>query len=205
MRHALFATHNIRGFGLLQRDRHYDDYAEMFNLYNEVPSLWVKPKGDWGDGEVHLVELPTTAEGNDNIVAFWNPKVTPPPMQPFRFGYQILWTRETDFHLSENRVVATRIGLDPPSTTRRQVHLDFAGPALTNTPATTPPTAVVHCSENAKITESQAVWNPLISAWRVVLKFEPEPNGKDPVELRCTLQKDGQPVSETWDYLWSPP
>jgi glucans biosynthesis protein len=205
LRHSVFATKNIRGFGLLQRDRTYNDYAEMFNLYHEVPSVWVKPKRDWGDGEVHLVELPTTAEGLDNIVAFWNPKTLPAPMQPFRIGYQLLWTRETDFQLSENKVVATRIGLDPPSGTKRQVHLDFAGPALAKIPAGEPPEAVVHCSENAKIYETQVIWNPLNRTWRVVLKFEPQANDKDPVDLRCTLQKNGQPVSETWAYLWSPP
>jgi glucans biosynthesis protein len=205
LRHSIFTAPHIRGFGLLQRDRNYDHYADIFNPYQEVPSIWIKPKGDWGDGEVHLVELPTHYEGLDNIVAFWNPKTKPAPLEPLRFGYQVLWTREKDFSLSENRVVATRVGADSGDAKKRQVQLDFAGPQLAAIPDAEPPTAIVHCSENAKIYESQVLPNPFGHAWRVVLKFAPSAGNKEPVELRCTLQRNGAPVSETWDYLWSPP
>lgn len=205
MRHSVFAAHNIRGFGLLQRDREFSNYQDIFNLYHEVPSIWVKPKGDWGDGEVRLVELPTNYEGLDNIVVFWNPKVKPAPLEPFRFGYQLLWTRERDFSLSDNKVVSTHIGLDNNEPAKRQVHLDFAGPLLDAIPEKEPPTAIVNCSPNAKIYETQVIPNPFAHTWRVVLKFEPQPGNTEPVDLRCTLQRDGVPVSETWVYLWSPP
>jgi glucans biosynthesis protein len=117
----------------------------------------------------------------------------------------LLWTRETDFPLSENHVVSTRIGLDNNQPTKRQVHLDFAGPALDTIPESEPPTAIVNCSGNAKIYETQVIPNPLAHTWRVILKFEPQPENKDPVDLRCTLQRGGVPVSETWAFLWSPP
>src|SRR5208282_5722814 len=96
LRHQIFHAPNIRGFGLLQRERNFSAYQDMFNLYQQTPSVWIIPHGDWGDGDLHLVELNTTYEGLDNIVAFWNPKVKPAPLQPFRFGYTMNWTRETD-------------------------------------------------------------------------------------------------------------
>lgn len=205
MRHSVFATNNVRGFGLLQRDRDFSSYHEIYNFYHQVPSAWIKPKGDWGEGEVHLVELPTHYEGLDNIVAFWNPKEKPAPMQPFRFGYQQLWTKETEFQLSDNRVLATRVGAELHDPKKRQVHIDFAGPKLDSLPETEPPQVAASCSGNAKIYETAIHRNPFNNTWRAVVKFEPDPESKEPVELRCTLKKGEENLSETWCYLWSPP
>jgi len=205
MQHSVFTTKNVRGFGLLQRDREFSHYEEVFNPYHQVPSVWVKPRGDWGEGEVHLVELPTRYEGLDNIVAFWNPKEKPAPLQPFRFGYELLWTREIDFTLSDNKVVATRVGAELHDAKKRQVHLDFAGPQLDAIPESTPPQAIASCSPNAKIYEVQVIRNPFENTWRVLLKFEPAAENKDAVDLRCTLKQGEKPVSETWVYRWMPP
>ena len=73
-RHQVFSAPNIKGFGLLQRERAFFAYQDTFNLYHLVPSVWVEPDGNWGDGDLHLVELSTSYEGLDNIVAFWDPK-----------------------------------------------------------------------------------------------------------------------------------
>jgi glucans biosynthesis protein len=91
MRHQIFSAPNIRGFGLLQRERNFAAYQDMFNLYQLVPSVWVEPHDNWGDGDLHLVELSTGYEGLDNIVAFWDPKNKPAPLQPFHFGYTLYW------------------------------------------------------------------------------------------------------------------
>jgi len=63
----------------------------------------------------------------------------------------------------------------------------------------------VNCSENAHIYETQVLRNTFDGTWRVLLKFEPKQNNTEPVDLRCTLQRDEKPASETWTYLWSPP
>ncbi len=73
-RHQVFHAPDIKGYGLLQRERNFSAYQDMFNLYHKVPSVWVEPDGNWGDGDLHLVELSTSYEGLDNIVAFWDPK-----------------------------------------------------------------------------------------------------------------------------------
>ena len=203
-RHSTFATTNIRGFGLLQRDRDFASYHEIFNMYHQVPSVWIKPKGDWGEGEVHLVELPTNYEGLDNIVAFWNPKQKPTPKQPFRFSYEQLWTSETETRLSENYVSATRIGAELHDPKKRQVHIDFAGPRLQALKDDAKPQVVASCSDNARIYETAILRNPFNNTWRAVLKFEPPADGKEPVELRCTLKQGDEALTETWCYLWSP-
>jgi glucans biosynthesis protein len=206
MRHQVFSAPNIRGFGLMQRERNFAAYQDSFNFYYLVPSVWVEPHGNWGDGDLHLVQLSASFEGFDNIVAFWDPKEKPAPLKPFRFGYTLYWTRETDMKVSgENKVISTRIGIGPNCTTCRQIVIDFAGPGLDNIPDSDPPQAIANCSANAVILDNQVFHVPELNAWRVVLKMQPNAGNNDPVDLRCTLQKGTNVLSETWTYQWSPP
>jgi glucans biosynthesis protein len=206
MRHQVFSASNIRGFGLLQRERSFPAYEDTFNFYQQVPSIWVEPRGDWRDGDLHLVELSTRYEGLDNIVAFWDPKNKPVPLQPYRFGYRLSWqTGGADLKLSENRVVSTRVGLDAHFASARQFVIDFAGPKLGAIPENDPPQAIANCSANAAIVDNLVFRNPFLNGWRVVLKMQPKSGNTDPVDLRCTLQNGTNILSETWTYQWSPP
>jgi len=207
IRHQVFYAPNIHGFGLLQRERNFSAYQDMFNLYHLVPSVWVEPNGNWGEGDLHLVELPTTYEGLDNVVAFWDPKKKPEPLAPLSFGYTLKWTRETDINsLSENKVIATRIGADAQFPGARQFVIDFAGPTLDAIPESAPPAAIASCSPNGDIVDNNlVVRNTSQNFWRVYLKMRPKPGNHDPVDLRCTLQHGTNVVSETWTYQWSPP
>jgi len=206
MRHQIFHAPDIRGFGLLQRERSFAAYQDNFNLFQLVPSMWVEPHGNWGDGELHLVELSTAYEGLDNIVAFWDPKDKPAPLQPYHFSYTVCWqSGAADLKLSENRVVSTRVGLDSGVANTRQFVIDFAGPKLDAVPESEPPLAIANCSANAEIVDNFVVRNPFLNTWRAVLKMQPRPGNTDPVDLRCTLQKGTNILSETWTYQWSPP
>jgi glucans biosynthesis protein len=162
----------------------------------------VAPHGDWGGGQVHLVELSTQYEGLDNIVAFWDPAVKPPPLQPLRFGYTLYWTREADMTLSSNQVVSTRTGVNPRDQAQRQFVIDFNMPGVTAEDA--PPKADVTCGDNGTVTEVQTFRNTPEKTWRVFINMLPKPGGHDPVDLKCTLRK-GAVQSETWAYRWSPP
>lgn len=205
MRHQKFGTKGVRGYGLLQRDRNFDHYQDIFNYYHRVPSVWIEPRGNWGEGDIHLVELSTTYEGLDNVVAFFDPKDKPAPLQPYRFGYTMFWTRETDRHLSENIVTATRIGADGREPSRREICIDFKGPKLDTFTTADPPQSIASCSPNGALTDNLIFRNPFDGSWRVVLKLQPKQGNTDPIDLRCTLKKGNDTVSETWTYLWSPP
>ncbi len=206
LRHQVFDAPHIRGFGLLQRERSFAAYQDMFNLFQLEPSVWVQPHGDWGEGDLHLVELSANYEGLDNIVAFWDPKNKPAPMQPYRLGYTLCWENsEADLKLSEDRVVNTRIGLDSDNTHTRLIMIDFAGPKLDALPANSPPQAIASCSTNAAIVWNQVLRNTFLKTWRVVLKMQPKPGNANPVDIRCTLQNGTNILSETWTYQWSPP
>jgi glucans biosynthesis protein len=204
MRHQKFAAKHVGGFGLLQRERNFSSYQDMFNPYQTVPSVWVEPHGtNWDDGAVHLVELSTHYEGLDNIVAFWCPAGKPGPMQPYHFAYTLYWTRETDMSLSTNKVVSTRVGVDSRNAARRQFVIDYEVPSLVS--EEDPPKANASCSENGVLTETRLYWNRAAGTWRVILGMEPKSGNKEPVDLRCTLKKGNDAISETWTYLWSPP
>jgi len=204
LRHQIFPAKNVRGFGLLQRERDFACYQDLFNYYHAVPSVWVEPRGYWGEGEIHLVELNASFEGFDNIVVFWNPAEKPIPGKQYRFAYTLYWTRETDMKLSENKVISTRVGADPRFPSWRKFVIDFAGPRLSAVPKDSPPEAEVTCSGSATLQEVQVFHNPMMDCWRVILKIEPDPTNKAQVELQCRLKKDNQPLAETWNYLWSP-
>jgi glucans biosynthesis protein len=203
-RHQVFHAPNIKGFGLLQRERNFAAYQDMFNLYHEVPSVWVEPDGNWGDGDLHLVELSTTYEGLDNIVAFWDPKNKPAPLKPFRFGYTLHWEGgDADVKRSPDRVVSTRIGLDAQFTGARQFVIDFDGPKLDAIPEDKPPVAIPSCSGGAHIADTLVTRNNFLGTWRVILKMVPPADTNAAVDLRCTLQQGTNAVGETWVYQWS--
>jgi glucans biosynthesis protein len=205
LRHQVFHAPDIRGFGLLQRERSFRAYQDMFNFFQQEPSVWVEPHGRWGEGNLHLVELSSDYEGLDNIVAFWDPKAKPAPMQPFRFGYTLYWELgAADQKLSQNRVVGTRIGLVPGQHRTRLIVIDFTGPKLDSIPADNPPQAIANCSTNAAIVENQVLRNTFLKTWRVILRMQPISGNTDPVDIRCTLQKGTNILSETWTYQWSP-
>lgn len=205
IRHQVFHAPNIKGFGLLQRERNFNAYQDMFNLYHQVPSVWVEPSGSWGDGDLHLLELSTGYEGLDNIVAFWDPKNKPAPLQPLRFGYTLHWENgEADLKRSPDRVVSTRIGPDTQFGGRQFV-IDFDGPKFDTIPENQPPTAIPNCSGGARIADCSVFRNPYNGTWRVILKMIPAAGSKNAVDLRCSLQQGTNVIGETWVYQWSPP
>ena len=55
------------------------------------------------------------------------------------------------------------------------------------------------------VREQLFYYNRFSDSWRVVLKLEPKADNKDPVDIRCTLQKGEEVLTETWTYHWSPP
>jgi glucans biosynthesis protein len=208
LRHQIYPAKNIHGFGLTQRDRKFDDYQDMAHSYQDVPSVWVVPTSSWGDGHIHLVELNATFEGIDNVVAFWDPAVKPAPMQPFKFGYTLYWTRDTD--LSSNMVVATRVGLNPRDVREvpfaekeRQFVVDFDLPLVKGDDQE--PRATTTCSDNGTITLVQLFRNVEDKTWRVFVSMRPKPGQHDPVDMTCSLKRSDGVTSETWSYRWSPP
>jgi glucans biosynthesis protein len=85
-----FVETNVRGFGLMQRDRTFEHYQDLELEYHLRPSYWIEPRDNWGEGTVELIEIPTGDETNDNVVAYWTPKAPLEAGQSLSFGYRLL-------------------------------------------------------------------------------------------------------------------
>ena len=209
LRFNAFQDNGPRGFGLLQRDRDFDHYQDDGAFYERRPSLWVEPRGDWGRGSVQLVELPTEDETFDNIVAFWNPEAPPQPGQELLFGYRLHWGSTLPAAPPLARTVASRSGPggnigQARSPLARRFVVDFAGGALAMIAPRVDIAARIETShgliENTDVRRLEA-----IRGVRTSFDVRRDAAHAEPINLRLQLVVDGQPVSETWLYQWSPP
>ncbi len=206
-RNAYINCPSPRGFGLLQRDREFSSYQDLSNGYHKVPSLYIEPRGDWGEGWVRLLEIPTRNEVVDNVVAFWEPFTKPEPGsgKPLQIAYRMHWTRD-EAKLSPDRVFATRMGANGDFPDTKRFAIDFKGPTLKSLKNTAKIVAEITSSANGFVTENQCFRNDEIDGWRVMFKLDTDDGMYEPVELRCTLRDgEGKALAETWIYQWNPP
>ena len=197
---SAFSDASPLGYGLLQRERQFADYQDAEARYEKRPSLWVEPIGDWGDGTVELVEIPSRQEVNDNIVAFWRPHEPLRAKGEYNQNYRLHWcaTIPGDAMLAE--VIATRCGQSLTGKNRQFV-VDFAGEALKPWKPETPPVLDSGCSKG-QIASAVVQALPDIGGWRVSLELDPQANTL--VELHARLLGEGKPLTETWIYRWTP-
>ena len=189
-----FVDDNPKGFGLVQRKRQFADYQDAESQYERRPSLWVEPSGDWGPGHVELVEIPSTREMNDNIVAYWQPRNPIAAGENAEFSYRLRFTAEPlDDSLA--RVVATRVGASLNTEGQRSFVIDFKGAG------DVPDNLVPEVSSSAgEVFAPRGQIVEQTGAYRVA--FELDPGREDIVELRAVLHSDGKPWGETWLYQW---
>lgn len=84
-----FVDENPHGFGLAQRARDFAAFQDGEARYDLRPSAWITPRGDWGKGQVRLVEIPAENEFNDNIVSYWLPAAPLKAGQRHDFAYAL--------------------------------------------------------------------------------------------------------------------
>jgi glucans biosynthesis protein len=203
---STFVDRDVRGFGLLQRDREFNNYQDDGVFYDKRPSVWVQPKGNWGDGAVQLVEIPTNDEIHDNIVAYWVPAT------PFKRGgeiavdYRLTWLADEPNPPAVGRVVSTRLGVGGvPGQPRPQgvakYVVDFDGGKLADYGQNEGVEADVSASSG---TISGVYVLPVVgtSRWRAIFDFKP--TGNDPVDMRLYLKVKGEALTETWLYQAHP-
>ncbi len=198
--HSGFVDDSPRGFGLMQRKRDFADFQDAEARYEQRPSAWVEPLGDWGAGEVHLVELPTGNEFADNIVAFWRPRAPLAAGREHRFAYRLHWCADHAWLPRLARAVATRCGqADADGPAPRQYVVDFAGGGLD---ALAPDAAPrVEAQASAGELRNPVAYRLANGRWR--LSFELLPGQAEVVELRARLlAADGAALSETWLSRW---
>lgn len=195
-----FADANVRGFGLLQRNRDFGAFEDLEAQYEKRPNAWVEPIGDWGEGEIQLYEIPANNEYNDNIVAFWRPKEAFQPKREYIYTYRLHWTGN-DPNAAETAIFhRTRQGSADDD--RRLFVLDAVGETLKKLPPDTEVRGDVSAS-SGKLHHVVTQPNPHTGGWR--LSFFLDPENSSAVDLRARLVHADDALSETWVYRWTPP
>jgi glucans biosynthesis protein len=201
-----FYDKSPKGFGLLQRDRVYEHYLDGVN-YDKRPSLWVEPLGDWGEGAVQLIEIPTDDEIHDNVVAFWVATAPAKAGSALRYRYRLHWQADEPYPPSNlAHVAATRIGRGgqpgkPRPKNATKFVLEFEGKPLEGLPLTDKLNAEISTTRG-KI--SYVFVEPVGTTKRWRAQFDLSLDGTDPVELRVFLRKAKQTLTETWLYQFEP-
>ncbi|PJI91472.1 glucans biosynthesis protein [Yoonia maricola] len=193
-----FIDENPRGFGLMQRSRDPEKFADLQAFYERRPSLWITPDGDWGAGGVELVEIPSDQEIYDNTVAYWRPSVPMLAGSEYSFGYAMAWGNRATGLLDLPWVLETRIGgaFNQVDTT---VAIDFAPHALFGDDLSEIQTVIT--ADTGTVTDGILQHNPGTGGVR--LAFHLLPQGATSIELRAQLVKGDIPMSEVWLYRWT--
>lgn len=198
-----------RGFGLIQRERNFEQYQDDGVFYEKRPDVWVEPKSNWGKGSVTLVEIPTRDETMDNVVAFWNPSAKPQRGQELLYGYRLYWCRGNPFAPRLATAQATRTGIGGVVGQKRahfswRFVVDFAGGDLSLLGESARVTPVITASRGRIEIPSARPLAPL-NEWRAMFDLALTDDSVEPINLRLFLSVDGQALTETWLYQYTPP
>ena len=203
-----FVDTNPKGFGLIQRDRDFNNYQDDGAFYEKRPGIWVEPKGNWGAGAVQLVEIPTEDETHDNIVAYWRPDANIDAGDSRTFDYRLYWQNtEPGFPNNIAKVVSTRLGRggipgqNPWPRDKRKFVVDFTGGPLMQMKQRFDVTPVVSASRG-KIDNAYVLKVVGTDRWRAL--FDLQIDGTAPIDLRLFLRLGNRTLSETWLYQYFP-
>jgi len=226
-RHCVFSLENPRSWSLLQRDRSYASYLDVEAAYHNRPSVKVEPVEGFEKGRLHLIEMPTADETNDNIILAWEPEPALEVGKPHRFHYRLHWLRDLPA-TGLFQVKATRSGNPVQLPKQVLMTIEFAKPLVAEPKVGDPKwdditdwePVVTMNREDVKLLhvglsdlsmanvddlpaglgQSPEVHMPQVL--RAFFVFEPE-DGVNEIDLACELKdEEGKVVSEKWVYLW---
>lgn len=198
---SAFVDQSPKGFGLLQRERSYEAFQDDEQRFERRPSLWIEPLGDWGQGSVQLLEIPSDAEINDNILTYWRPKAPMAAGSEVSFAYRQYWGWNSPERPPLATVTSTRVGRGSGNNgRRRRFAVDFSGDALGDNL----PTDIRSVLTVGPGTFQNLKLLPYPERKTVRVAFELDPGNENACEMRLILEAGGKPISETWLYRWTP-
>lgn len=192
-----FVDRDPDGFGLIQRNRDFTDYQDAEAMYHLRPSAWIQPEGDWGEGEVRLIEIPVENEFNDNIVSYWLPKQPMAKGERHEFRYRLSFAPLPPNDVPLAKVRQVRSGRSINVATTRSYIIDFDlslfGDEMPESKVTTSAGRIVH-----------AYLKPMPEQRVLRLAFEFEPGDATLADLQALLtDKNGVALSESWLARWT--
>jgi glucans biosynthesis protein len=226
-RHCVFALESPRSWSLVQRDRAFASYQDPEARYHERPSVKVEPVSGFTNGKLHLIEMPTRDETEDNVILVWEPMPLLETGKPFRFHYRLKWLRDPA-PSGLFAVKATRAGNPVQKPDEVLMTIDFAKPLNPEKKVGDP-----KWDDISKLKPVVTVNQPGVKLIHVGLSDVSMPNVDDvpgglgrgealhmpqvlraffvldptkdihDIDMTCELQDEtGKAVSERWVYLW---
>jgi glucans biosynthesis protein len=191
----------------MQRDRVFEHYQDLDLTYELRPSYWIQPEGEWGEGHVELIELPTTDETNDNIVALWAPRQPLAPGREHVIRYRISSLGDVDQLHPGGRAVNTyqarpkALGSGEQVTAgARRFIVDFGGGDLGYMMQDPERVELVASVSAGRVSRAFLVANPQIEGFRAFIDVVMEPGQTG--DLRAFLRTGQRALTETWTYPW---
>lgn len=204
---SAFHDRNPRGFGLIQRDREFGHYQDLEARYHARPGYWVEPSGDWGEGHVDLIEIPTDGEEFDNVVCCWTPKTPLPVGQPTELGYRIttVSTTETLHAMAQvQNSIAAREQLDVAAgLAKRRFIVDFNAGDLEYYLSDPKRVSVAATVSTGIVARATIDPNFAAKGFRAIVDVTLRPG--ESTDLRIFLRTARHTLSETWTSSWTAP
>lgn len=204
---SYFSETDPLSFGLHQRDRDFASYQDSEAHYELRPSLDVEPIGEWGEGSVRLVEIPSEVEVNDNIVAFWVPEASPVAGEEREYRYRLRWgDLDPDPAAGRAHVLETRTGHGGVSGIEnapdlRKFVVDFKGGMLGRLPADADVEVATSVSGGELVHAALSKIGGT-DIWRLVMDVRV--TSGQLIEMVAHVNGYEQRLSETWLYQWIP-
>ena len=189
-----FRLDSPRGFGLVQRDRALASYQDLESHYQDRPSIWIEPLGDWGKGSLRLLEIATELETDDNIAALWVPDALPEDGLAVSYRMHVGYA---DQRGPSGRVVATR---RIATKAGERFLVDFASEAQV---ADATKLDLVVSAVGGTVSGRRVDAIPGSTSVRASFEVTAEQHARD-IELRAFLREGEHVRTETWSYLWQP-
>ena len=198
---SAFVDENPRGFGFLQRDRDFAAYQDDDQHWEQRPSIWIEPIGEWGPGQVQLVEIPSDSEVNDNIIAYWRPRAPLLAGVEAPFAYRQFWCWTPPERPGLAIVTTSRAGRapGPAGGKRRRFLVEFSSDAFAD--ARNMDVRLNLTAGGGSIIAPRTFCYPERKAYRVM--FDLDPGSETASELRLALEIGGKAISETWLFRWT--
>ncbi|MCI0466536.1 MAG: glucan biosynthesis protein G [Beijerinckiaceae bacterium] len=204
---STFLERDVRGYGLLQRDRDFNHYQDLDLAYETRPSYFVEPRDSWGEGRVELVELPNERETNDNIVVSFVPANPLEPKKAFNYAYRLSGSLDSPLLSPNGRTLnnwqtkAAALGsAEPPVPGSRRFIIDFIGGDLPYYLANPELVEVVPTATQGAIVRSFIVPNNHTKGFRAFIDVQLEPGQS--TDLRAFLRTGARALTETWTFPW---
>ena len=204
-----FSDKDVRGFGLLQRDRNFEHYQDLDRGYEQRPGYYVEAAGNWGEGQVMLLEAPSASETRDNIFAFWAPNESPEPGKPYNFAYRMSAAlgqpqlSPVGRALYTRRISARPAGASSSETNPniRRFMVEFGEGELAYYLNDSASVELVATASTGAIASTTLAPNPHTKGFRAIIDVTLEAGQS--TQLRAYLRSGSQRLTETWAYAWT--